>query len=68
MTTESSTGNAHRSSRLGGVLLWLWRLANTALLAIAALALWRQTTELGAINAQLSSLLDYLSIIAEEIR
>lgn len=68
MTPAPPSGAEPRPSRLGGVLLWLWRLANTALLAVAVWVLWQQTLELGALNAQLSNLLDYLSIIAEKIR
>jgi hypothetical protein len=49
-------------------MVWLWRLANTALLAFAAWVLWQQTLEIGALNAQLSSLLDYLAVIAESVR
>jgi hypothetical protein len=47
--------------------LWLWRLVNTALLAVAVWVLWRQTTELAALNRELSNLIDYLSVIAERI-
>jgi hypothetical protein len=68
MTPAPPSGAEPRPSRRGGALLWLWRLANTALLAVAVWVLWQQTLELGALNAQLSNLLDYLSIIAEKIR
>jgi hypothetical protein len=68
MTPAPPNGAEPRPSGLGGVLLWLWRLANTALLAAAVWVLWQQTRELSSLNAQLSNLLDYLSIIAEKIR
>jgi len=47
--------------------LWLWRLANTALLAAGVFVLWRQATELAALNRELSNLIDYLSVIAERL-
>jgi Na+-translocating ferredoxin:NAD+ oxidoreductase RnfD subunit len=68
MTPAPPSGAEPQQSRFGGVLIWLWRLANTALLAAAIWVLWQQTLEFRALNAQLSNLLDYLSIIAEKIR
>ncbi len=68
MTPAPPNGAEPQTSRLGGILLWLWRLANTALLATAVWVLWQQTLQLSSLNAQLSNLLDYLSIIAEKIR
>ena len=69
MTTPAPPNGADRpASRFGAAMVWLWRLANTALLALAVWVLWRQTQEIGALNAQLSSLLDYLAVIAESMR
>ncbi len=68
MTPAPPNGAEPRPSRFGGVLLWLWRLTNTALLVAAVWVLWQQTLELNSLNTQLSNLLDYLSIIAEKIR
>jgi hypothetical protein len=47
--------------------VWLWRLANTALLGAAVWVLWRQTLELEALNQRLLDLLDYLNVIAERL-
>jgi hypothetical protein len=52
---------------INAAALWLWRLANTALLAAGVWLLWRQTVELGALSGQLRDLVDYLSVIAERI-
>lgn len=52
---------------LGAAALWLWRLANTALLALGVWLLWRHTAELTALNGALQDLVDYLSVIAERI-
>jgi hypothetical protein len=52
---------------LTATALWLWRLANTALLAAGVWLLWRQTTELAALNGALQNLVDYLSVIAERV-
>ena len=52
---------------LAAIALWLWRLANTALLAAGVWLLWRHTLELGALNGELRNLVDYLSVIAERI-
>ena len=51
----------------GAVCLWLWRLANTALLAVAVFVLWRQTGELATLTSELSTLIDYVSVIAERV-
>jgi hypothetical protein len=68
MTTPASPGGAEpQPSMLGAACLWLWRLLNTALLAAAVWVLWRQTTELAVLNSELSTLIDYLSVIAERI-
>jgi hypothetical protein len=52
---------------LASVAVWIWRLANTALLAAVAWILWHQAEQLAALNGTLTSLLDYLSVIAERI-
>ena len=52
---------------LNSAALWLWRLANTALLAAGVWLLWRQTAEIAALNGTLHDLVDYLSVIAERI-
>jgi hypothetical protein len=52
---------------IGAAAVWLWRLANTALLAAGVWLLWRHTTELAALNGELQDLVDYLSVIAERI-
>ena len=68
MTAPASPGGAEpQPSLFATASLWLWRLANTALLAAAVWVLWRQATELAALNRELSSLIDYLSVIAERL-
>jgi hypothetical protein len=67
MTPAPPNGADRPTSRFGSAMLWLWRLANTALLASAVWVLWQQTLEMSALNDQLSSLLDYLSVIAESV-
>jgi hypothetical protein len=57
-----------RRSRLAAVGVWLWRLANTALLVLAVWVLWRQAMALEALNAALLGLTDYLHVIAEGVR
>ncbi len=52
---------------IGAAAVWLWRLANTALLAAGVWLLWRHTEELAALNGELQNLVDYLSVIAERI-
>jgi hypothetical protein len=52
---------------LGTAALWLWRLANTALLAVGVWLLWRHTAELASLNGALHDLVDYLSVIAERV-
>jgi len=52
---------------LGALGLWLWRLTNTALLAVAVWVLWQQTTALAELNREISTLIDYLSVIAERL-
>jgi hypothetical protein len=52
---------------LNTLCLWLWRLVNTALLAVGVWVLWRQAAELAALNRELSNLIDYLSVIAERL-
>jgi hypothetical protein len=47
--------------------VWVWRLANTTLLAVGVWVLWRQAAELAALNRELSNLIDYLSVIAERL-
>jgi hypothetical protein len=67
MTTPASPAADPRPSALATVFLWVWRLANTALLAAGIVILWRQATQLEHLNDQLSSLLDYLNVIAERL-
>jgi hypothetical protein len=52
---------------VGAAALWLWRLANTALLAAGVWLLWRQTAEIASLNGALKDLVDYLSVIAERV-
>jgi hypothetical protein len=47
--------------------LWLWRLANTALLAAVVWVLWKQAAELETLNGELRNLLDYVNVIAERL-
>jgi hypothetical protein len=42
-------------------------LGNSALLALGVWVLWRQVEELAALNSSLTSLLEYLNVIAERI-
>jgi hypothetical protein len=65
MTTPSSHDAEHHP--LAAAALWIWRLANTALLAAAVWILWRQADQLATLNGSLTTLLDYLSVIAERI-
>ncbi len=67
MTTPASPAAERRPSTLATIVLWLWRLANTALLAAGVAVLWRQAVQLSLLNDQLSSLLDYLNVIAERL-
>jgi hypothetical protein len=68
MTIPASRGAVEaRSSVIGTAAVWLWRLANTALLAAGVWLLWRHTAELTALNGELKNLVDYLSVIAERI-
>jgi len=68
MTTSAGPGGAPpQPSMFATACLWLWRLANTALLAAGVFVLWRQATELAALNRELSNLIDYLSVIAERL-
>ena len=68
MTVPASRANADStSSVLGATALWLWRLANTALLAAGVWLLWRHAVQLEVLNANLGSLLDYLNVIAERL-
>jgi hypothetical protein len=63
---NSSDGRAARQpSLLASILLWLWRLANTALLAAGVWVLWQHTLQLEALRGELLDLIDYVSVIAE---
>jgi hypothetical protein len=53
---------------LGTAVLWLWRFANTGLLAAAVWILWRYSVQLDTTNGALLDLVDYLSVIAERVR
>lgn len=57
-----------RPSLLGTAVLWLWRFANTGLLAAAVWILWRYSVQLDTTNGALLDLVDYLSVIAERVR
>jgi hypothetical protein len=50
---------------LSTVALWLWRLANTALLAAAVWILWQQAAAIVSLNGELQALVEYLGVIAE---
>jgi len=63
--TEDSTPS--RPSRLAAAALWIWRLANTALLAVGVWILWRYLDELEATKGALLALVDYVSVIAERM-
>jgi hypothetical protein len=52
---------------LGAIAIWLWRLANTALLAAGVWLLYQHTIELAALTGELQNLIDYVSVIAERI-
>ena len=67
MTTRASRAAEAPPSMLSSAALWLWRLANTALLAAGVWLLWRQTVEIASLNGALHELVDYLSVIAERI-
>ena len=67
MTTPASRGAEPHSSAVATTALWLWRLANTGLLAAGLWLLWRQTTQLEVLNERLLDLLDYLNVIAERL-
>jgi hypothetical protein len=54
-------------SMLARLMVWLWRLTNTALLAAGVWVLWRQSLQLEALNGSLLDLLDYLGVIAERL-
>ncbi len=54
-------------SLFAGAALWLWRLANTALLAAGVWVLWQQSQQLETLNSELLDLLDYLNVIAERL-
>jgi hypothetical protein len=65
MTTPSSRDAEQHW--VASAALWIWRLANTALLAVGVWILWRQAEELASLNGSLTTLLDYLNVIAERI-
>jgi hypothetical protein len=68
MAAEKAHSPSERApSLLSAAALWLWRLANTALLAAGVWILWRQTVQLETLNQQLLDLLDYLNVIAERL-
>jgi hypothetical protein len=68
MPAEKVDPRAERApSRSSQAAVWLWRLANTALLGLAVWVLWRQSLELETLNRQLLDLLDYLNVIAERL-
>lgn len=54
-------------SASSGAAVWLWRLANSALLGFGVWVLWRQTLAIEALNDRLLDLLDYLNVIAERL-
>lgn len=58
---------ARERSAFASTLLWLWRLANTALLAAGVWVLWQQNLQLEALSNELLGLIDYVSVIAERI-
>ncbi|HEX5047239.1 MAG TPA: hypothetical protein VFX89_08980 [Gammaproteobacteria bacterium] len=58
---------SHKPSALAAAVLWIWRFANTALLAAVVWILWQYLGELVATKEALLSLVDYLSVIAERI-
>ncbi len=66
-TPESRTSVEDRPSWLAVTALWLWRLANTSLLAAGVWVLWRQLSQLETLNGELINLIDYLSVIAERL-
>lgn len=66
-STNAQHDVTHRPSRVGTFFMWVWRAANTAVLAAAAWALWRQSMELAALNDALQTLIDYLDVIAERL-
>jgi hypothetical protein len=57
-----------KPSLLAAVALWIWRLANTALLAAAVWLVWLYLDEARATRMALVALVDYVSVIAERIR
>ncbi|HET8697000.1 MAG TPA: hypothetical protein VFO94_05920 [Gammaproteobacteria bacterium] len=57
-----------KPSVLSSAALWLWRLANTALLAAAVWLVWLYLDEARATRMALFDLVDYVSVIAERIR
>jgi hypothetical protein len=52
---------------LSSFTLWLWRLANTALLAVAVWMLWLVAARLDVLNGEIADLVDYVSVIAERL-
>ena len=64
---ESPIGAESKSSPLATTALWLWRLANTGLLAAGVWVLWHQLAQLETLNGELINLIDYLSVIAERL-
>ena len=52
---------------LATLATWLWRLANTGLLAAGVWVLWRQLGQLETLNGEIINLIDYLSVIAERL-
>lgn len=68
MTTPENRVDADpKPSALATAALWIWRLANTGLLAAGVWVLWRQLSQLENLSGELINLIDYLSVIAERL-
>lgn len=64
---ETRDPTPRKPTALGAAVLWIWRFANTALLAAAVWILWQYLGELVATKQALLALVDYVSVIAERI-
>ncbi len=50
---------------MGNVMVWLWRLVTTAIVAFGVWGIWWQTVQLEVLNAELLELLDYIAFELE---
>ena len=67
MTTSENPAASGKPSALATTALWIWRLANTGLLAAGVWVLWRGFNQLETLNGEMINLVDYLSVIAERL-